>query len=289
MTFGPTCHAVDRKLGLHQLTKNHKPLAKVGGDSEDSQLLHLCWVRFCAYLKTTPNKVHTSHCSTFMQQDEIHPDGFQRHISPLLYQVLQLFVKYHAPAALTRKDGSTRLRAFDIESATFSLKKTRGSFLDDGCYVTLRGPTHPGQANVGPRCNHSFTMQCLKLGCWGWRPGCFTCQARDALVEIQVWKHWKERCWLDGAIYVFFPTIQKVANGSFMQIKSCKAVFVRAWNLPNCALSTMYHFLIQAGIVPSWPSQVYISIWRSTRLRWVEYGEIIHFRSKLPTFLQVWI
>lgn len=128
--------------------------------------------------------------------------------------------------------------------------------------VTLQGPTLPGQANVGPRCNHSFTMECLKLGCWGWRQGCFTCQARDGLVEIQVSKHWKER-----------------AKQSLFVLETSRIALY----------PTMYHFY-SFLVSSAWAfSGLHINL----KIYQAEMGGIgcalIHFRSKLPTVLQVWI
>lgn len=71
---------------------------------------------FCAYLKPTPNKIHISDCSTFMQE-EIHPDGSHR------------------------KDGpSTRLRTFDTRLRNYIF--TLVMAVSDGCKKWLYKVLH---------------------------------------------------------------------------------------------------------------------------------------------------
>ena len=125
--------------------------------------------------------------------------------------------------------------------------------------VTLQGPTLPGQANVGPRCNHSFTMGMLEAGMLRLKTGMFHLPSAG-------WAGWD-------------PSVEA------LEVKS-KAVFVCAWNLPNCALSNHVSFLVSSA----WAfSGLHINL----KIYQAEMGGIGWFPSisdpSFQPFLQVWI
>lgn len=170
-----------------------------------------------SYLKPTPNKIHISHRSTFMQE-EIHPDGSHR------------------------KDGpSTRLRTFDTRLRNYIF--TRVMAVSDGCKKWLYKVLH---FRDKPMWDLGVTIH-SPWNAWSWD---VEVEDRDVSPAKRGMGWLRSKCGSIG---------RKEQSSLCPCLKPPELRFIQP-----CIISI--HFLFHLH----WPSQGDISIWRFTRLRWVE-------------------